>query len=106
MILNELSFSPQDGAERVIAQLQSTGPMKDIKTSGGNNDISRRDFVIELSNVERKWSSKLLEAEIKDIPFEFSCPESLHNTELVKTWKEVLNFLVKNLIINTLIIAT
>lgn len=69
--------------------------MKEIKTTTGNNGISRRDFVIELSNVERNWSKKLMDSEIKDIPMDSLCPESEHNTELLKAWKEVLKHKTK-----------
>ena len=84
-----MAFSPHDGSEHVLVQLQSTGPMADVKSTSGNEEISSKNFLIELANLERKMASSLLETEAKDVPTDGQCDEADFNINLIKAWKEV-----------------
>ena len=88
----KLSFSPHDGSERVLVQLQSNGPMVDAKSTTGNEEISSKDFLLELANLERKIAANLLDTAPKDIPIESQCDEADFNINLVKAWNEVNTF--------------
>ena len=68
--------------------------MVDAKSATGNAETTSSSFLVELSNIERKLASGLLEAEVKDIPSDNMCQEATHNFELAKAWKEVLSHLI------------